>query len=78
MLYKHLGINDNGHLTIGGLDACDLAAEYGTPLYVLDEDVIRGMLTFDIYKGMAAHIGLPCSAVHFVQVAGVNGDLRAA
>lgn len=41
MLYKHLGINDNGHLTIGGLDACDLAAEYGTPLYVLDEDVIR-------------------------------------
>ncbi len=41
MLYKNLGINSKGHMTIGGLDACDLAAEYGTPLYVLDEDVIR-------------------------------------
>jgi len=41
MLYKNLDVNERGHLTIGGLDACDLAAEYGTPLYVLDEDVIR-------------------------------------
>ena len=41
MLYKNLGINEKGHMTIGGFDACDLAAEYGTPLYVLDEDVIR-------------------------------------
>ena len=41
MLYRNLGTNDKGHLTIGGLDACGLAAEYGTPLYVLDEDVIR-------------------------------------
>ena len=41
MLYNNLGINEEGHLTIGGLDAVSLAAEYGTPLYVLDEDVIR-------------------------------------
>lgn len=41
MLYDNLSINDTGHLTIGGLDAESLAAEYGTPLYVLDEDVIR-------------------------------------
>ncbi len=41
MLYDNLSVNDNGHLTIGGLDAVDLAAKYGTPLYVLDEDVIR-------------------------------------
>ncbi len=41
MLYPHLGINKEGHLTVGGLDAVALAKEYGTPLYLLDEDVIR-------------------------------------
>lgn len=41
MLYSNLTINDSGHLAIAGLDATELAAEYGTPLYVLDEDVIR-------------------------------------
>lgn len=41
MLYSNLSINDQGHLAIGGIDALDLAAEYGTPLYVLDEDMIR-------------------------------------
>lgn len=41
MLYNNLSVNKEGHLTIGGIDAVDLAAEYGTPLYVLDEDMIR-------------------------------------
>lgn len=41
MLYNNLSVNESGHLTIGGLDATELAAEYGTPLYVLDEDVVR-------------------------------------
>ena len=41
MLYEHLGVNEKGHLTIGGLDAVDLAAEFGAPLYVLDEDRVR-------------------------------------
>lgn len=41
MLYSNLTVNENGHLAIGGVDAAGLAAEYGTPLYVLDEDVIR-------------------------------------
>ena len=41
MLYRNLSINAQGHLTIAGLDACELAATYGTPLYVLDEDVVR-------------------------------------
>lgn len=34
-------INDAGHLEIGGCDALELAAEYGTPLYVMDEPHIR-------------------------------------
>ncbi len=41
MLYKNLGIDQKGHLTISGTDAVSLAAEFGTPLYVLDEDIIR-------------------------------------
>jgi len=35
------GVNDRGHLTIGGCDAVSLAAQYGTPLYVLDEATLR-------------------------------------
>ena len=40
-LYDNLGINEAGHLTIGGIDSEDLVNEYGNPLYVMDEDVIR-------------------------------------
>ncbi len=35
------GINEKGHLTIGSVDTVELAAEYGTPAYVMDEDYIR-------------------------------------
>ncbi|MBP3895571.1 MAG: diaminopimelate decarboxylase [Mogibacterium sp.] len=41
MLYDNLNVNEKGHLTIGGMDAADLASEHGTPLYVMDEDVLR-------------------------------------
>ena len=33
--------NGQGHLTIGGVDVVDLAREFGTPLYVMDEELIR-------------------------------------
>ncbi len=35
------GINDAGHLTLAGCDALALAEEYGTPLYVYDENAVR-------------------------------------
>lgn len=38
---KNLSVNEKGHLTIGELDTADLAQKYGTPLYVMDEDLIR-------------------------------------
>ena len=41
MLYSNLSVNDAGHLAIGGIDALDLAERFGTPLYVLDEDMVR-------------------------------------
>ena len=36
-------VNAADHLTLGGCDVLDLVAEYGTPLYVFDEDTLRGM-----------------------------------
>lgn len=41
MLNDNLQINAAGHLTIGGADTIALAEEFGTPLYVMDEDKIR-------------------------------------
>ena len=37
------GTTPGGHLSIGGMDTVDLAAELGTPLYVYDEATLRGM-----------------------------------
>lgn len=38
---ENLGVNEKGHLTIGGVDTVYLKEKYGTPLYVMDEDLIR-------------------------------------
>lgn len=34
-------INDKGHLEIGGCDVTQLAQEFGTPLYIVDEALVR-------------------------------------
>ncbi|WP_169081862.1 diaminopimelate decarboxylase [Paenibacillus sp. PL91] len=34
-------INTQGHLEIGGCDVADLAAQFGTPLYIVDEALVR-------------------------------------
>lgn len=38
---SNLSVNDEGHLTVGGADTVALAEQYGTPLYVMDEELIR-------------------------------------
>lgn len=38
---KNLSVNGDNHLVIGENDTVALAKEYGTPLYVMDEDLIR-------------------------------------
>ncbi len=35
------GVNDRGHLEIGGCDTVELAATYDTPLWIIDEKTIR-------------------------------------
>ena len=34
-------VNEQGHLVIGGCDSLELAAEFGTPLYIFDEFSLR-------------------------------------
>lgn len=41
MLLGTQRVNEYGHLEIGGCDTVELAREFGTPLYVMDEDTIR-------------------------------------
>lgn len=47
-----LKINERGHLEIGGADCVELAKRFGTPLYVLDEAYIRGMMR--VYRDVMA------------------------
>lgn len=56
--WASLNIDRNGHLRLGGCDAAELAKRFGTPLYVMEEDVIRGvcreyMRAVSEYKGKA-------------------------
>lgn len=40
-VHNHFNINQKNHLEIGGCDAAELAKEFGTPLYVMDEGRVR-------------------------------------
>ena len=41
MIYENLSISPEGHLVFAGYDALTLAAEFGTALFVMDENRIR-------------------------------------
>ena len=41
MFIKNLGVNEEGNLTFSGHDTVKIAKEYGTPLYVMDVNLIR-------------------------------------
>ena len=55
MLYKNLAVNEKGHLTFGGYDTTELAAQFGTPLMVMDEAVIRNRCR-EYKAAMAAYL----------------------
>ena len=40
-LHEGMTVNEKGHLVISGCDTVALAKQYGTPLYVLDEALMR-------------------------------------
>ena len=41
MLYQNLSVNDNSHLCFAGHDTVALAQQYGTPLLLMDEALVR-------------------------------------
>ena len=41
MICNNLSVNEKGHLCLAGMDTVDLVKQYGTPLYLMDEDRIR-------------------------------------
>ena len=41
MLFGTQTINEQGHLEVGGCDTVELAENFSTPLYVVDEDALR-------------------------------------
>jgi diaminopimelate decarboxylase len=40
-LFGTMNINEKGSLSIGGCDTIELAKDYNTPLYVIDEELVR-------------------------------------
>ena len=63
ILHPTFDINAAGRLTIGGLDASELAREFGTPAYFLDTDAVRAMCR--LYRdAFRAYFG-PASAPAF-------------
>jgi diaminopimelate decarboxylase len=65
-------INDQGHLEIGGCDALELAAEFGTPAYIVAEGDLRQRARqftsafaarTDNYEVVFASKAFPCTAV---------------
>jgi diaminopimelate decarboxylase len=68
-------INDRGHLEIGGCDAVELAAEFGTPAFILSEDDLRARARAYM-RGLSARNpdsdvlfaskAFPCTAVYRV------------
>jgi len=64
MLTPNLTVSAEGHLLIGGADTAALAREHGTPLYVMDENMIRESCRGynDVLRDEYAGRGLICYA----------------
>ena len=47
LLHDCIGINEAGHMTLGGADVVSLAEQFGTPLYLMDEgEILRSCRDF--------------------------------
>ncbi len=63
MLHTNLDINEKGNLTFAGMDCVELAKEYKTPLYLLDEDRISEKCRTYI-NAMKKHFGEGSEALY--------------
>lgn len=60
MICDNISVNEKGHLTFAGFDTVELAAKYGTPLYLMDENKIREHIRE--YKSTMSEL-FPCGSV---------------
>ena len=67
-------VNPQGRLVLGGCDVVDLAREYGTPLYVFDEETLRGQCRAFRAAFEGAH---PQASVRYGAKAYVNRTIAA-
>lgn len=63
MLHPNLAVNNLGHLTVGGVDTVMLAEKYGTPLYILDEDMVRSKCRTYV-NSMKKHFGADAAPLY--------------
>ncbi len=78
-------VSESGHLVIGGCDAVDLAAEFGTPVYVYDEDGLRakcrefrsefGGRYADVVVAYSGKAFLNSAIVHLIEEEGLGLDV---
>lgn len=81
MLTEGLNVNEKGHLTIGGCDTVELAKTYGTPLYVMNEEVIRQALRTYVQSmeqyypqgGRVAYASKACCFLEMYRIAAEEG-----
>ena len=79
---ENLAVNQNGNLTIGGVDTVELAKNYGTPLYVMDEQMIRknlrrfheSMQKFYDSKGLVCYASKAFSCMEMCRIVASEGD----
>jgi len=79
---ENLSINENGNLTIGGVDTVELAQQYGTPLYVMDEQLIRknlrrfheSMHKYYDGKGLVCYASKAFSCLEMCRIVASEGD----
>lgn len=78
---ENLSVNGKNHLAIGKNDTVELAKEFGTPLYVLDEDLMRQNMrvyknAIDRYydgKGLVLYANKAFCTLHTFKVAEEEG-----
>ena len=67
MICENIGVNDAGHLTFAGQDTVELARQYATPVYLMDEERIR--YNCRLYTRAIAEAFGPGSGAHYASKA---------
>ncbi len=70
-----LGVNDKHHLTIGGHDCVELAAQYGTPLFVVDKQRLQN--NYAMFRDCLASLSLRGEILYSYKTNPVPGILAA-